>query len=137
MCLQNTNGLNCSLLFVCSPALDDAEDIVVHLKPLSKELQSIEELDFPEVGPHLPAIMHVLGLTYANCRAYATAPRVMNILTLICNQIIEQVGGCILVSFQRRGCGLGTRTLSFVYSFCLSTDTQGLGIFRYQERKPA
>ena len=74
-------------------ALEDSEDILVHLKPLSKILQSMEELDFNEIGPYLPAIMHVLAMTYANCKAYSAAPRIMVILTEISNQIVDHVSG--------------------------------------------
>ncbi|XP_032221173.2 dynein beta chain, ciliary [Nematostella vectensis] len=70
-------------------ALDEARDITLHLKPLRRQLEDMEQYDFSELHKILPAILHVCGLLWANSKFYCSAPRIIVLLQELCNMIIE------------------------------------------------
>ena len=72
-------------------ALDEARDITLYLKPLRRLLEDMEQYDFSELDKILPAILHVVGLLWANSKYYCSAPRIIVLLQELCNMIIEMV----------------------------------------------
>ncbi|KAF0872636.1 DYH9 protein, partial [Crocuta crocuta] len=71
-------------------ALTEAQDIWTHLMPLSRHLEILESLEFPEVKPRLPPLLHVVCLIWATCESYRSPGRLMVLLQEICNLLIQQ-----------------------------------------------
>ena len=78
------------LLFL--PALMEARDIYTHLAPLSRHLESLESLEFPDVKPRLRPLLHVVCLIWATCESYRCPGRLTVLLQEICNLLVQQVG---------------------------------------------
>jgi dynein heavy chain len=72
-------------------ALDEARDITLYLKPLRRLLEDMEQYDFSELHKILPAILHIVGLLWANSRFYCSPPRIIVLLQELCNMIIDMV----------------------------------------------
>ena len=71
-------------------ALEEAQDIDTHLRPLASHFESMETTDFIE-GKHLfKPMFHVIGLLYNNCQHYASASRIVVLLQEICNLVMKQ-----------------------------------------------
>ncbi|XP_021550173.1 LOW QUALITY PROTEIN: dynein axonemal heavy chain 9 [Neomonachus schauinslandi] len=71
-------------------ALTEARDIRTHLMPLSRHLELLESLEFPEVKPRLCPLLHVVCLIWATCESYRTPGRLTILLQEICNLLIQQ-----------------------------------------------
>ncbi|XP_032178864.1 dynein heavy chain 9, axonemal isoform X1 [Mustela erminea] len=71
-------------------ALAEARDIQVHLKPLSRHLELLESLEFPEVKPRLQPLLHVVCLIWVTCKSYRSPGRLTVLLQEICNLLIQQ-----------------------------------------------
>ncbi|CAF2910762.1 unnamed protein product [Rotaria sp. Silwood2] len=71
-------------------ALDEAQDIDTHLRPLASHFESIETTDFMEAKHLFKPMFHIIGLLYDNCLHYATASRIVVLLQEICNLIMKQ-----------------------------------------------
>ena len=71
-------------------ALDEAQDIDTHLRPLSSHFESIETTDFIEVKQLFKSMFYIIGLVYEHCHHYATASRLVVLLQEICNLIMKQ-----------------------------------------------
>ncbi|XP_045383116.1 dynein axonemal heavy chain 9 isoform X2 [Lemur catta] len=71
-------------------ALAEAQDIHVHLVPLRRHLETLENAEFPEVKPRLPALLHVICLIWATCKFYRSPGRLTVLLREICNLLIQQ-----------------------------------------------
>ena len=78
-------------LFVIT-ALEEAENVALYLKPLRKHFQSIEDVDFTEIVSTLKPLFHVMCLFWSRCEYYCTSVRIINLLRMICNLFIQQVG---------------------------------------------
>ena len=74
-----------------SIALEEARDINIHLKPLRRLLDDMEQFDFSELEKIIPAILHTVGLIWANSKYYCRAPRMIVLLQELCNMLIEMV----------------------------------------------
>ncbi|KAJ7340470.1 hypothetical protein OS493_003218 [Desmophyllum pertusum] len=70
-------------------ALEEARDITMHLKPLRRLLDDMEQFDFSELDKIIPAIIHTVGLVWANSKYYCRAPRMIVLLQELCNMLIE------------------------------------------------
>lgn len=70
-------------------ALEEARDINIHLKPLRRLLDDMEQFDFSELDKIIPAILHTVGLIWANSKYYCRAPRVIVLLQELCNMLID------------------------------------------------
>ena len=79
------------ILIYLLTALDEARDISIHLKPLRRLLDDMEQFDFSELDKIIPAILHTVGLIWANSKYYCRAPRVIVLLQELCNMLIEMV----------------------------------------------
>ena len=82
-----------------STALDEARDINIHLKPLRRLLDDMEQFDFSELDKIIPAILHTVGLIWANSKYYCRAPRMIVLLQELCNMLIEMVSRSDLRNF--------------------------------------
>ncbi|XP_069339362.1 dynein axonemal heavy chain 9 [Eulemur rufifrons] len=71
-------------------ALAEAQDIHVHLVPLHRHLETLENAEFPEVKPRLQALLHVICLIWATCKFYRSPGRLTVLLQEICNLLIQQ-----------------------------------------------
>ncbi|XP_073737597.1 dynein axonemal heavy chain 9 [Callorhinus ursinus] len=71
-------------------ALTEARDIRTHLTPLSRHLELLESLEFPEVKPRLRPLLHVVCLIWATCESYRSPGRLTVLLQEICNLLIQQ-----------------------------------------------
>lgn len=63
----------------------------MHLKPLSRHLELLESLEFPEVKPRLQPLLHVVCLIWVTCKSYRSPGRLTVLLQEICNLLIQQV----------------------------------------------
>ena len=70
----------------------EARDIYTHLAPLSRHLESLESLEFPDVKPRLRPLLHVVCLIWATCESYRCPGRLTVLLQEICNLLVQQVG---------------------------------------------
>lgn len=71
-------------------ALDEAQDIETHLRPLASHFESISTVEFIEAKQFFKPMFHVIGLVYRNCKHYANAARIVVLLQEICNLIMKQ-----------------------------------------------
>lgn len=70
-------------------ALEEARDINMFLKPLRRQLEDMEQYDFTEIEKILPALMHTIGLIWANSKFYCRPSRIIVLLQEMCNMLIE------------------------------------------------
>ncbi|XP_061675536.1 dynein axonemal heavy chain 11 isoform X2 [Syngnathoides biaculeatus] len=71
-------------------ALQEAEDIDLHLQPLRVQLSQMENEGFPHFEASIPALFHLLFLIWTNCRPYQRPTRIVVLLQQLCNLLIEQ-----------------------------------------------
>ena len=71
-------------------ALDEAQDIDRHLRPLASHFESLETTDFIEAKYLFKPMFHVIGLLYEHCLHYATASRIVVLLQELCNLVMKQ-----------------------------------------------
>ena len=81
----------CQLVFYSSTALEEARDINTYLKPLRRQLEDMEQYDFTEIEKVLPALMHTIGLIWANSKFYCRPARIIVLLQEMCNMLIDMV----------------------------------------------
>ena len=72
-------------------ALEGAEDINLHLEPLRRYLESIEETPFEDMEKLLIATFHSVELLWRNSKHYATARHIVVLLRELMNQVIVAV----------------------------------------------
>ncbi|XP_053153093.1 dynein axonemal heavy chain 9 isoform X3 [Hemicordylus capensis] len=71
-------------------ALVEAQDINMHLMPLQRPLEEIENAEFNEVKPLLNNVLHVVCLIWATSKYYSTPVRIIVLLQEICSLLIQQ-----------------------------------------------
>lgn len=71
-------------------ALDEAQDIDTHLRPLAGHFESLETTDFIEGKQLFKPMFHVINLLYTHCQHYASASRIVVLLQEICNLVMKQ-----------------------------------------------
>ncbi|XP_043925657.1 dynein axonemal heavy chain 9 [Protopterus annectens] len=71
-------------------ALTEAWDIHLHLKPLQRPFEDIENVEFNEVKPLIGPLLHVVCLIWASSKHYSTPARIIVLLQEICNLLIQQ-----------------------------------------------
>jgi dynein heavy chain len=71
-------------------ALDEAQDIDTHLRPLAGHFESLETTDFIEAKALFKPMFYIIGLVYKHCHHYATASRIVVLLQEICNLVMKQ-----------------------------------------------
>jgi len=70
-------------------ALAEAQDILVHLKPLRKHLDNVANSGFDEIEKFMGPMMHCVCLIWGNSKYYCNAARIIVLLQEICNLLIE------------------------------------------------
>uniref|UniRef100_A0A670JUX8 Dynein axonemal heavy chain 9 n=1 Tax=Podarcis muralis TaxID=64176 RepID=A0A670JUX8_PODMU len=78
-------------------ALVEAHDINVHLKPLERPLEEIENAEFNELKPLLNRVLHVVCLIWATSKYYSTPARIIVLLQETCSLLIQQVGHVVVL----------------------------------------
>lgn len=63
----------------------------MHLKPLRRHLEDIEQADISELPQLLPSMMHAIGLLWGNSKYYCQPARIIVLLQEIGNLLIELV----------------------------------------------
>ncbi|XP_067457869.1 dynein axonemal heavy chain 11 isoform X1 [Thunnus thynnus] len=71
-------------------ALQEAQDIDLHLQPLCAQLSQLEKKGFPHFETFIPALFHTLFLIWTNCQPYQRPARIVVLLQELCNLLIEQ-----------------------------------------------
>lgn len=78
-------------LFSQLKALQEAQDIDLHLQPLCTQLSQLEKKGFAHFETFIPALFHTLFLIWTNCQPYQRPARMVVLLQKLCNLLIEQV----------------------------------------------
>uniref|UniRef100_A0A672ZPD5 Dynein, axonemal, heavy chain 11 n=1 Tax=Sphaeramia orbicularis TaxID=375764 RepID=A0A672ZPD5_9TELE len=71
-------------------ALQEAEDIDLHLQPLHAQLSQLEKREFPHAETFIPPLFHTVFLIWINCQSYQKPARIIVLLQELCNLLIEQ-----------------------------------------------
>jgi len=70
-------------------SLAESQDILTHLKPLRKYIETVQGSNFDEVREHLDPMLQCVCLVWGYSKHYCTPARVIVILQEICNLVIE------------------------------------------------
>lgn len=70
-------------------ALDEARDINMHLKPLRKHIEDIEQTEIPDLHLLLPPMMRCIALVWTHSKHYCKPGRIVVLLQEIGNLFIE------------------------------------------------
>jgi dynein heavy chain len=73
-------------------ALEEAQDIDCHLKPLAGHFESLETTEFDEAQGIFDAVFHVICLLWANSKYYCRPARIIVLLQELNNLIIKRAG---------------------------------------------
>ncbi|XP_030063865.1 dynein axonemal heavy chain 9 [Microcaecilia unicolor] len=71
-------------------ALTEAQDINLHLSPLQRHFEDIENMEFNEVKPLIRPLLHIICLVWVTSRYYNTPVRLIVLLQETCNLLIQQ-----------------------------------------------
>ncbi|XP_066560773.1 dynein axonemal heavy chain 9 [Amia ocellicauda] len=71
-------------------ALAEARDINIHLKPLQRYFEDIENVEFNEAKALINPLMHMVCLLWASSKHYSSPGRIIVLLQEICNLLIQQ-----------------------------------------------
>ena len=70
------------------PALAEARDISMHLNPLRKHFEAMEEMEYLELPKQFPAVFHLICLVWSHSTHYQQPARVIVLLQEIANLLI-------------------------------------------------
>jgi dynein heavy chain len=70
-------------------ALAEAQDILVHLKPLRRHLDNVSNSGFDEMERYLETLMHCVCLIWGHSKYYCSAARIIVLIQEIDNLLIE------------------------------------------------
>ena len=76
---------------VCFAALTEAQDINMHLKPLSHHFLDYEQSDFDRSEKLLAPMFHCVCLVWSHSQYYNNAGRIVVLLQEMCNMMINFV----------------------------------------------
>ncbi|XP_067860408.1 dynein axonemal heavy chain 9-like [Heptranchias perlo] len=71
-------------------ALTEARDVNLHLKPLQRHFEDIENVEFNELKPPISCLMHLVCLIWTRSKYYNTPARIIVLLQESCNLLIQQ-----------------------------------------------
>ncbi|KAG8446024.1 hypothetical protein GDO86_013774 [Hymenochirus boettgeri] len=71
-------------------ALDEAQDINCHLKPLQRHFEDLENVEFNEAKPAISCLLHVICLVWSRSKYYNTPARIIVLMQEVCNLFIQQ-----------------------------------------------
>ena len=70
----------------------------MHLKPLRRHLEEMEECDFLELEQRFRPMFHIICLVWANSKHYCQPARLIVLLQEISNLVLDLVSSCMLTS---------------------------------------
>ena len=89
----------------------------MHLKPLRRQFEEMEECDFLELEQRLPAIYHLICLIWSHSKHYQQPSRLVVLMQEISNLMIELVRTWHIIGYHMQfGEGMGSTE---VYSIIL------------------
>ena len=71
-------------------SLTEAKEISLYLSPLGKCFKTVEEVDFSEAKPVMAVLIHCIGLVWLNSRYYQSSSKLIIMLRMICNLLIQE-----------------------------------------------
>ncbi|KAJ8415860.1 hypothetical protein AAFF_G00404170 [Aldrovandia affinis] len=71
-------------------ALQEAQDVELHLRPLRRLLSQLQEEEFLHLQPLVAPLFHLLCLVWTHCRFYRMPARIVVLLQELCNLFIQQ-----------------------------------------------
>lgn len=78
-------------------ALEEAADIYIHLKPMRKHFEDMEESDFVDLSHLLPPMFHCLCLVWVHSKHYQQPSRIVVLLQEITNLMLELVNNYVVL----------------------------------------
>ncbi|XP_022235142.1 dynein beta chain, ciliary-like, partial [Limulus polyphemus] len=70
-------------------ALAEAQDITLHLAPLQKHFEYLEQADFPDLYPLLHPLIHTVCLVWNHSKYYSSPSKIIVLIQKICNLLID------------------------------------------------
>ncbi|XP_066292954.1 dynein beta chain, ciliary-like [Branchiostoma lanceolatum] len=70
-------------------ALTEAQDITLHLKPMRRHFEDLEEVEFCDTSPLLKPLWHTICLIWSHSQYYCNPARIIVLLQEVNNLIIE------------------------------------------------
>ena len=67
----------------------------MHLKPLQRQVEALEECEFLELEKRIPALYHLICLIWANSTHYQKPSRLIVLMQEVTNFMIELVSNII------------------------------------------
>lgn len=86
-----TAELQLLFMCICPSALQEARAIDLHLQPLGSLLSQLEEDEFSFFHTLIPPVFHLIFLVWTNCSFYRSPARIVGLLQVLCNLLIQQV----------------------------------------------
>ena len=74
--------------YLPTPALAEARDISMHLNPLRKHFEAMEEMEYLELPKHFPAVLHLICLVWSHSTHYQRPARIIVLLQEVANLLI-------------------------------------------------
>ncbi|KAG5856708.1 hypothetical protein ANANG_G00010770 [Anguilla anguilla] len=71
-------------------ALQEAQDVELHLRPLGRLLSRLQEEEFPGLQPLVAPLFHLICLVWTHCNSYRAPARIVVLLQELCNLFIQQ-----------------------------------------------
>ncbi|XP_035866411.1 dynein heavy chain 11, axonemal isoform X1 [Phyllostomus discolor] len=71
-------------------ALLEAQDVELHLRPLRRHIQCLQETQFPQARGLIAPLFHTICLIWSHSKFYNTPARVIVLLQAFCNLFIDQ-----------------------------------------------
>nr|XP_020145462.1 dynein heavy chain 11, axonemal [Microcebus murinus] len=71
-------------------ALLEAQDVELHLRPLGRHIQRLQETEFPRTRVFIAPLFHTICLIWSHSKFYNTPARVIALLKEFCNLFIDQ-----------------------------------------------
>ncbi|XP_034030917.1 dynein heavy chain 11, axonemal [Thalassophryne amazonica] len=71
-------------------ALEEAEDIDLHLYPLHAQMSQLENGGFTHFESFIPPLFHTFFLIWTNCQSYQNPARIVVLLQEFCNLLIQE-----------------------------------------------
>uniref|UniRef100_A0A3Q3JEF4 Dynein heavy chain tail domain-containing protein n=1 Tax=Monopterus albus TaxID=43700 RepID=A0A3Q3JEF4_MONAL len=110
-------------------ALQEAQDIDLHLQPLHKQLSQLENKGFLHFETSIPALFHTIFLIWTTCRSYQRPAHIVVLLQELCNVLIEQASEYLSADLLIRdepeeGLQMVKRVIKIFRSFTDSYQTQ-------------
>ncbi|KAH0513439.1 Dynein heavy chain 11, axonemal [Microtus ochrogaster] len=71
--------------------VEKARDVELHLRPLKRHIQGLQEAEFPQTQILIAPLFHTICLIWSHSKFYNTPARVIVLLQEFCNLFIDQI----------------------------------------------